>query len=65
MDIYNVNNVYGFQKKAVLVVRIIGEGGGLKKRRNFRPSFLKLHYRYLDKIFFKFFPMNSSKWPVV
>jgi hypothetical protein len=27
----DVNIVYGFQKKAVSVVRIIGGGGGLKK----------------------------------
>jgi hypothetical protein len=27
----DVNNVYAFKKKAVLVVRIIGGGGGLKK----------------------------------
>jgi hypothetical protein len=27
----DVNNVYAFKKKPVLVVRIIGSGGGLKK----------------------------------
>jgi hypothetical protein len=27
----DVNNVYGYKKKAVLVGRIIGGGGGLKK----------------------------------
>ncbi len=31
----DVNNVYGYKKKAVLVGRIIGGGGGLKK--NGRP----------------------------
>jgi hypothetical protein len=33
----DVNNVYAFQKKAVLVVRIIGDGGGggLKKSAKF------------------------------
>jgi hypothetical protein len=31
----DVNNVYGFKKKTVLVVRIIGDGGGLKKTAKF------------------------------
>jgi hypothetical protein len=37
-----VNNVYAFRKEAVLVVRIIGGGDGLKKKRqNFQNNFCK------------------------
>ena len=30
----DVNNVYGFKKKTVLVVRIIGDGGGDGLKKN-------------------------------
>jgi hypothetical protein len=60
-----------FKKKAVLVLRIIGGGvgggsggGSLKKWRNIRHDFLKLHYRYLDKNVFTFFSLIASKWTV-
>ncbi len=56
-------NVYALKKKAVLVGRIIGDGGSLKKRQNFLTSFLKLYYSigtWRKKIFTIFF-MNSFK----
>ncbi len=33
-SVVDVNNVYGFKKKTVLVVRIIGDGGGNGLKKN-------------------------------
>jgi hypothetical protein len=37
----DVNNVYALKKKAVLVMRTIGGGGGLKKSAKFSNQFFK------------------------
>jgi hypothetical protein len=48
----DVNNIYALKKKAVLVVRIIGNGGSLKKSAKFLTliAFFGVHCVYGSKV---------------